>query len=61
MLQEPGLADEAQMKQEFRRLYREIGQDGCMQVMYEMIKAGEWLSQIMLEERNAGHTDMDHG
>lgn len=50
-LQEPNLLDEAEMKQEFRRLYREIGFDGCMQVLYEFLKSGEWLSGIMLEEK----------
>lgn len=54
-LQEPSLLDEAQMKQEFRRLYREIGFDGCMQVLYEFLKSGEWLSGIMLEEKAREH------
>lgn len=52
MLQEPSQLDEAQMRSEFRRLYREIGEAGCMQVMYEMIKAGQWLAEIMLEEKS---------
>lgn len=51
MLQHPGPADEAQMRQEFRRLYREIGAGGCLQVLFEMMKACEWLSEIMLEEQ----------
>lgn len=51
MLTEPGPLDEATMKAEFRRLYKEIGEVGCMQVLYEILKSGEWLSQVMLEER----------
>lgn len=50
-LQHPGPADEAQMRQEFRRLYREIGFDGCMQVLFEILKSGEWLSEVMIEEK----------
>lgn len=50
-LQYPGPADEAQMRQELRRLYREVGYDGCLQVLFEILKSGEWLSEIMLEER----------
>lgn len=51
MLQLPGPADEAEMRQEFRRLYHKIGHAGCLQVLYEILKGGEWLSEIMLEER----------
>lgn len=54
MLNIPGPLDEAQMRQEFRRLYREIGDTGCIQVLYEMLMAARWLSEIMLEERNNG-------
>jgi uncharacterized membrane-anchored protein YhcB (DUF1043 family) len=64
MLQLPGPADEAQMRQEFRQLYRHVGYAGCMQVLFEFLKAGEWLSEIMLEEKAKEQqrpTDMDHG
>lgn len=59
MLQEPSQLDEAQMRQEFRRLYREVGLGGCLQVLFEMLKAGEWLSEIMLEEQKKenGHSN----
>lgn len=55
MLVQPGPADEAQMRQEFRRLYREVGLAGCTQVLFELLKSGEWLSQIMLEETGKEH------
>jgi hypothetical protein len=55
MLHNPSPADEAEMRQEFRRLYREIGFAGCMQVLYEILKAGEWLSEIMLEEKGSAN------
>jgi hypothetical protein len=51
MLIEPSHFDEAEMKLEFRRLYREHGSLGCAQALYEMLKAGQWLSEVMLEER----------
>ncbi len=54
MLNIPGPLDEAQMRQEFRRLYREIGYDACTQVLYEMLVSARWLSEIMLEERKNG-------
>ena len=60
MLQNPGPLYEAEMKLEFRRLYKEIGPEGCMQVLFEIMKSGEWLSEVMLEERSRV-TDMDHG
>lgn len=55
MLHEPSQLDQAEMRQEFRRLHREVGHDGCMQVLFEMMKAAEWLSEIMLEESQNGH------
>lgn len=61
MLTEPNELDIAQMRQEFRRLYREIGAAGCLQVLYEIMKGAELLAEIMLEERDARPTDMDHG
>lgn len=50
----PGPLMEAEMRLEFRRLYKEIGYEGCMQVLYEILKSGEWLSEIMLEEKHNG-------
>lgn len=54
MLNHPSLVDEAQMRQEFRRLYREIGYAGCLQVFYEMLIAANWMAEVMLEERGTG-------
>lgn len=50
MIIRPTVTDEAQMRQEFRRLFREIGYAGCLQVLYEILKSGEYLAEIMLEE-----------
>ncbi len=52
-LKTPSPLDEAQMRQEFRRLYREIGDGGCIHVLYEMIVAARWLSETILQERGA--------
>ncbi len=51
MLVNPSPLMEAEMRLEFRRLWREIGEAGCMQVLYEIMKSGEWLSEVMLEEK----------
>lgn len=51
MIIKPGPLQEAEMKLEFRRLYREQGKAACLQVLYEIMKASEWLGEVMLEER----------
>lgn len=51
MIERPTIFDEAEMKQQFREMYRDIGFDGCRQVLYEFLKSSEWLSEIMLDER----------
>lgn len=47
----PSPLDEAEMKCEFRRLYAEVGWDGCHQALYEMVCAANWLIAVMAEER----------
>lgn len=51
MMQEPSELDLAELRSEMRRLYRNIGYGACLQVLYEMLKGAEVLSEIMLEER----------
>lgn len=51
MLVNPSPLQEAEMRLEFRRLYKEIGAAGCLQVLFEILKTGEWLSEIILEEK----------
>ncbi len=48
----PGPLQEAEMKSEFRRLYKYIGEAGCMQALFEIVKAGEWLAEVMVEEKS---------
>jgi hypothetical protein len=49
-MKELNLLDEAQLKNDFRRTYKEIGMSGCVQVLYELITAANILSEVMLEE-----------
>ena len=60
MLNEPNELDLAELRQDFRRLYRDIGPEGCLQVVYEMLVSARVLSEIMIEERDA-HDEMNHG
>jgi hypothetical protein len=52
---EPSPLDEAQMRQEFRRMFREVGWNGCLQVLYEFLKSAEYLAEIMIEEKHNGN------
>lgn len=42
---------EAQFKAEMRQLYRRLGFDAMMQILYEVMKSAEWISEIILEEK----------
>lgn len=50
MLNEPTELDKAELRLEFRRLYYRVGHMGCLQVLYELLKSAEVLSEIMIEE-----------
>lgn len=50
MINKPSVLDEASMRLEFRRLFREIGMHGCLQTLYEMIACAEILVAVMGEE-----------
>jgi hypothetical protein len=47
---EPSELALAEIRHEFRALYHCIGFDGTTQVLYEMLKAAEILSEVMMEE-----------
>jgi hypothetical protein len=49
--------DEAEMKHEFRRLYRELGPIYCAQMLFEFMKAAEFMCQVMSEEQNEKSQD----
>lgn len=55
--------DQAEMRLEFRRLYKEIGFTACMQVLLEITTSAGIPADIMLEEQSIEYkpTDMDHG
>ena len=51
MLIEPSELQKAELRLEFRRVYRERGVAICLQAMYEMLKGAELMSEVILEER----------
>ncbi len=42
------------MKDEFRKVIRQHGFDTGLQALYEILKSGEWLSEVLLEEKEKG-------
>lgn len=48
---EPTELDIAQLKFEMRQMYGYIGFDGALQVLYEMLKGAEVLSEVIIEEK----------
>ena len=42
--------DEAQLKHEFRQLYKNLGYPEIMQVLYEILKSAQILSEVLSEE-----------
>jgi hypothetical protein len=49
---EPSELDLAQLRHEMRQMYSHIGFEGSIQVLYEMLKGAEILSEIMIEEKS---------
>jgi len=49
-MQKINVLDEAELRQEFRRHYQEIGMAGCLQILYELLRSGEILADVMYEE-----------
>lgn len=52
MLKQPSLVQEIEMKTEFRALIRKEGRLVAIQALYEILMAGSWLSEVLLEEQN---------
>ncbi len=42
--------DIAELRHEMRELYKKTGYDGSLQALYEILKAGEILSEVIVEE-----------
>lgn len=59
MIKPLSLEQEAEFKLDMRRLYKKIGFNGCCQVLYEFFKSAEWLSTVMLEEREKALKEKD--
>ncbi len=47
--------DIAELKHMMRGIYREGGYDRAMQCLYEIVKAGEILTEVMVEELRKEH------
>lgn len=48
---EPSELDRAQLKYEMRQLYKHIGFDGSLQVLYEMLEGAKLMAEVIVEER----------
>lgn len=48
---EPTELDRAQLKYEFRQLYKHLGYEAALQVFYEMIVGAAMLAEVIVEER----------
>lgn len=44
--------DPEALRLKFRRLYQHHGYEECMRALYEIYKAAELLSEVIIEERN---------
>lgn len=49
---EPSELDIAQIKHDMRTMYKHVGFDGALQVLYEMMYASRVLAEIIMEERS---------
>lgn len=45
------LLDEAEVRAEFRRHYREVGFNGCVQILAELLMSTQILCEVMKEEQ----------
>jgi hypothetical protein len=51
-MNDPSRLDLVQLKQEMRQLYQNIGDDGALQVLYEMVIGANILIEVISEERS---------
>lgn len=49
-MKEPTIIQELDMKDEFRKIIKLEGRSAGLQVLYEILKSGEWLAEVLLEE-----------
>lgn len=47
-----GPLDEAELRLEFRRTYKELGEVACTQILYELLMSAQILCEVMQEEQN---------
>lgn len=51
-MKKPTIAEEIDMKTDWRDLYKKIGPEGCYQVLYEILLSAEWLIEVIKEEKD---------
>lgn len=61
MLQNIGELDEAELKVAFRSMYKTAGFDGSVQCLYELMKAAEILSLVIIEEKKKDLNEEEKG
>ena len=49
---EPSELDLAQLKHEMRQMYKNVGFDGSLQIIFEMLVGARILSEVIMEERS---------
>jgi hypothetical protein len=47
---EPKPWDEAELKSDMRKMYKDIGYAGSLQCLYEILMSAKYLSEVMTEE-----------
>ena len=51
-MKEPSELDLAQLKHEMRQMYKNVGFDGSLQIIFEMLVGARILSEVIMEERS---------
>ena len=52
-MNKPTELDRAQLKNDFKNMYKEIGFGGSLQVLYELLISAEILSEVLAEKMEA--------
>lgn len=55
MIKNPTVLQEMDMKDDFRKLIKTHGIEVGLQCLYEIVKTGEWLAEIILEAQTKEH------
>lgn len=50
-MDKPNELDLAELRHEFRELYKDLGYEGCLQVLYEFLISAETMCKVIQEEQ----------